>query len=113
MLDVEILKNEFDIDAREGLKRCMNNQKFFNRMLNMALKNPAFDNLESALVNNNLEAAFELCHALKGVLGNLALDKLFDPICDMTESLRRKEDLDYLTLYKPVKALRDELVAKL
>ncbi len=113
MLDVDILKNEFGIDARAGLQRCMNNQKFFNKMLNMALKNPAFDKLEVALANNNLEESFELCHALKGVVGNLALDKLYNPISDITESLRAKKDLDYVTLYKPVKTLRDNLVAKL
>ena len=113
MLDVERLKNDFGIDAKAGLARCMNNKAFFAKMLAMALKNPSFDKLENVLAAQNYEEAFELCHALKGVVGNLALDKIYNPISEMTEQLRRKDDLDYVAAYKPIKELRDKLVAEL
>ena len=113
MLDIDRLREDFGIDAKEGLKRCMNNKAFFSKMLAMALKNPSFDKLESVLAAKSYEEAFELCHALKGVVGNLALDKIYNPISEMTEQLRRKEDLDYVSLYAPIKELRDKLVAEL
>ncbi len=112
MLDVERLK-DFGIDARAGLARCMNNAKFFSKMLAMALKNPAFDQLEETLAAKDYETSFEHCHALKGVVGNLALNTIYDPLSDMTEMLRAKKDADYVAMYKPIKEIRDKLVAEL
>lgn len=113
MLDVNRLRDEFDIDAKAGLARCMNNAAFFARMLSLALKNVAFDKLETSLAAGDYETSFEYCHALKGVVGNLAIDKIYNPISEMTEQLRRKEDRDYVAMYKPIKELRDRLVAEL
>lgn len=112
MLDVERLK-DFGIDARQGLARCMNNKVFFAKMLGMALKNPAFDQLEATLAAKDYETSFEHCHALKGVVGNLALNTIYDPLSEMTEMLRAKKDVDYVAMYKPIKKIRDDLVAEL
>ena len=43
----------------------------------------------------DLDAAFEAAHALKGVLGNLGLTPLYEPVAEMTECLRSKTDKDY------------------
>lgn len=112
MLTLEILQS-YGVNTKEGLSRCMNMEKFYFRMLGMGLKNDSFDKLEKLLAEGNLEEAFEQAHAIKGVVGNLAITPIYDKIADITESLRAKKDLDYVSLYKPVKALRDELVAKL
>lgn len=112
MLTIETLQS-YGVNTKEGLSRCMNMEKFYFRMLGMGLKNDAFDKLEKLLAEGNLEEAFEQAHAIKGVVGNLAITPIYDKIADITESLRAKKDLDYVSLYKPVKDLRDELVAKL
>ena len=39
-------------------------------------------------------AAFEMAHALKGVLGNLALTPIYKPLSEMTELLRAGKDPD-------------------
>lgn len=112
MITIEELQ-AYGINTKEGLARCMNNSAFYFRMLGMGLKNASFDKLENLLAEGNLEEAFEQAHAIKGVVGNLAITPIYDKIADITESLRAKKDLDYVSLYKPVKDLRDELVSKL
>ena len=56
------------------------------------------------------DKAFELCHAVKGVIGNLSLDPLYKEICEMTELLRAKTDTDYSGLYKKILDMRKELL---
>lgn len=112
MLSIERLQ-EYGVNTKEGLARCMNMEKFYFRMLGMGLKNDSFEKLGKALEDGNLEEAFEQAHALKGVVGNLALTPIFVPLSEMTEMLRAKKDADYVTMYKPIKELRDKLVAEL
>ena len=112
MLTIEKLQ-EYGVNTKEGLARCMNMEKFYFRMLGMGLKNDSFEKLEASLAAGNLEESFELAHGLKGVVGNLAISPIYDPLSVMTEQLRRKEDVDYVTFYKPIKEIRDKLVSEL
>ena len=100
---------EFGVDTKEGLTRCMNNEAFYFKMLKMGLNNDQFEKLESALAANNVEEAFESAHALKGVLGNLALTPLYNPVAEMTEMLRAKKSANYVEMYQPVLELRNRL----
>ncbi len=110
MLTVEKLK-EFGVDTDEGLNRCMNMEAFYFKMIKMGLANEYFDKLEGELKNADIAAAFESAHALKGVVGNLAISPIYKPLSDITEKLRAKESADYVALYAPVKELRDKLLA--
>ena len=110
MLTIETL-NEFGVNTKEGLTRCMNNEKFYFRMIKMGLASDQFDKLGAALENNRLDEAFEAAHALKGVLGNLALTPIYNPLAEMTELLRAGKSEDYVTMYKPILELRNKLLA--
>ena len=110
MLTIETL-NEFGVNTKEGLTRCMNNEKFYFRMIKMGLASDQFDKLGAALENNKLDEAFEAAHALKGVLGNLALTPVYNPLAEMTELLRAGKSEDYVTMYKPILELRNKLLA--
>ena len=112
MLSVDILEN-FGVDTKEGLNRCMNNEGFYFRMINLGLSNEYFETLGRALEEGNLEEAFEAAHALKGVIGNLALTPIYDPLADMTEMLRAKKQADYVEIYRPIKEMRDKLLSML
>ena len=112
MLTIEKLQ-EYGVNTKEGLARCMNNANFFMRMIGMGLKNDSFEKLAKALEENNLDEAFEQAHALKGVVGNLALTPIYNPLAEMTEMLRAKKDVDYVTMYAPIKELRDKMVSEL
>ena len=110
MITIEKLQ-EFGVDTQEGLTRCMNNQAFYFKMLKMGLANDQFEKLESALSANKLDEAFEAAHALKGVLGNLALTPIYKPLAEMTEMLRAKKSAEYVEMYAPILELRNQLLA--
>lgn len=103
--------NEFGVNTKEGLTRCMNNEKFYFKMIGMGLKSDQFEKLGAALENNQLDEAFEAAHALKGVLGNLALTPIYNPLAEMTELLRASKAADYVAMYKPILELRNKLLA--
>ena len=90
----------------------MNNEAFYFKMIDMAIADGGFDRLGTELEANNLDAAFETAHALKGVYGNLALTPIFEPIHEITEKLRARTEMDYSDLYAEAKAKRDELIEK-
>ena len=50
----------------------------------------------------------EICHALKGVIGNLAITPLYEALSDMTEKLRSREEADYQFLYSKVIEIRSK-----
>ena len=65
--------------------------------------------LQDAIDNKDLKAAFEAAHALKGVLGNLSLTPLYTPVVEITELLRSNTDMDYKSLLDTILEKRDEL----
>ena len=94
MLTVEALK-EYGADTGEGLKRCMNNEAFYLRLVKMLDQDTHLDQLGKALEEKDLDEAFENAHALKGVLANLSLTPVLKPVSEMTELLRTRTDTDY------------------
>ena len=46
--------------------------------------------------------AFEAAHALKGVLGNLSLTPLYEPVQEITELLRNRTEMDYTPLLETI-----------
>ena len=94
MLTIDALK-QFGADVDEGLERCLNDESFYLMLVPSALEKDNYDKIQEAVESGNLDAAFEAAHALKGVLGNLALTPIYDPVSEMTELLRAKEAQDY------------------
>ena len=108
MLTIEALK-AFGANTEEGMGRCLNNEAFYFRLIKMAVADAGFEKLNAALDSGDKKAAFEAAHALKGVLGNLALTSLYQPVSEMTELLRAGADADY----SPYRAIVDEKRAEL
>ena len=94
MLSIATLSS-YGANVEEGLSRCMNNEAFYLRLVKMASEDEHFDKLEQALSDRDLDAAFHAAHALKGVLANLAITPLLEPVAQMTELLRARTDMDY------------------
>ena len=110
MLTIEKLR-EFGAKTDEGLSRCINNEAFYFRMIGLAVQDPSFAKLEAALKAGDLDAAFAAAHALKGVLGNLALEPIYTPASKLTELLRQKTPGDYDTLLHTILEQREALLA--
>ena len=98
-------------NVEEGLARCLNKEDFYLKMVNMGLTNQNFQLLGPALEAKDFDRAFELCHSLKGVIGNLSLTPLYDLICQLTEMLRSKTDTDYTDLYSQIMTMQKKLLA--
>jgi len=108
MLSVEALNN-FGAKTQEGLARCLGQEEFYLRLVKSALDSVDFDKLSAALAEDDLDTAFEKAHALKGVLGNLALTPMFEVAQEMTELLRTRTKTDYTEYNEKLNAMRQEL----
>ena len=107
MITIEELKNN-GADVNTGLSRCVGKEDLYLKLVNMGLGDAKFEELGVALQSGDLQKAFELCHALKGVIGNLGLTPLFDSLSALTEKLRAKEEADYPALYAEILSLRSQ-----
>ena len=94
MLTIDALK-ALGANTDEGLTRCMNNEAFYLRMVGMALADDSFEKLAEAVDRGDLDEAFEKAHALKGVLSNVSLTTIAEPVSEITEDLRARTDKDY------------------
>lgn len=94
MLTIDALRS-YGANVEEGLTRCVNNETFYLKLVGKTMDDPSFERLTKAIENKDLDDAFEAAHALKGALGNLALTPLCEPVNEMVELLRAKEDADY------------------
>lgn len=108
MVTIDIL-NQFGADTKEGLARCLDDEEFYLELIPEALTRDRYEDIEKYLNEKNLPAAFEAAHALKGVVGNLALTPIYEPISEMTELLRAGTDTDYAPFIEKVLAERDRL----
>ncbi|MBR5419694.1 MAG: Hpt domain-containing protein [Lachnospiraceae bacterium] len=112
MLTIDSLK-EYGAAVEEGLARCMNNEAFYLKLVDKAVKDPAFESLEKALGENKLDEAFEAAHRLKGALANLSLTPVCKPVSELTELLRNKTEADYGAYLKEIlqqKKLLEDLI---
>ena len=94
MLTIDALRTS-GADVDEGLKRCLSNEAFYLKMVEKAVAGFDIGALKAALDDENLSRAFEACHAMKGVLANLSLTPVLEPIAQMTELLRSGTACDY------------------
>ncbi|SEQ04379.1 Hpt domain-containing protein [Lachnospiraceae bacterium NE2001] len=108
MITINALK-EYGANVDEGLTRCMGNEALYLKLVGTITAEPKFDKLKECIDAKDLDGAFENAHALKGVVGNLSLTPLYDPLVDITDHLRAREDMDYEPLITEILAQRDKL----
>lgn len=110
MITIDLLK-ESGADVESGLSRCMGMEDFYLSLVVKALQDDNFTVLKEKIGSKDYDAAFEAAHALKGVLGNLSLEPMYTSICEITELLRARSDVDYEPYLKALfeqKAVLDE-----
>ena len=108
MLTIELLQS-LGANTKDGLGRCLNNETMYLKFVNMALEDANFERLSRAIAADDRHDAFEAAHALKGVLGNLSLTPLCEPINQITELLRSRTDTDYSSLLNEAKSQFERL----
>ena len=110
MLTVDALRN-LGADVEDGIRRCVNSEAFYLKMVGKALPDLRTEELKAALAAGDLARAFEICHTLKGVLANLSLTPALAPVSEMTELLRSRTDTDYSGYLDTILTRRAELTA--
>ncbi|MBP5177487.1 MAG: Hpt domain-containing protein [Clostridia bacterium] len=83
-------------NVEEGLKRCLDKETFYLRLLKTAMTDDKVYALKQALVDNDLGEAFSIAHSLKGVFANLSITPLFDSVSVLVDCLRKRESADYI-----------------
>ena len=79
------------INFEEGMKRMMNNAKFYAKMLTKFKDDTNLVILEEALVAGDMEKAQVAAHTLKGVVSNLSLTELYKQTLEMENQLKAKD----------------------
>ena len=110
MLTIEALQNA-GVNTQEGLARCLNNEQFYLSLIQKALAGDDCERLKSAIEAGDLEGAFSIAHNLKGMMGNLALTPVYEPVVQMTELLRSRTQTDYSTYLETITENRQMLLS--
>ena len=110
MITIEAL-TALGANTQEGLERCLGNNEFYLRFVGMAIHDDHYQGLKDAIAQKDLDKAFDMAHALKGVLANVSLTNILRPVQDITEHLRAREDMDYGPLLDEMFAELDKVLA--
>ncbi|MCR4610817.1 MAG: Hpt domain-containing protein [Lachnospiraceae bacterium] len=86
---------EYGVDTEQALKRCVNNEALFLKLINKVPQMTEFEDLKESINNKNFEVAFGYAHAIKGNVSNLEITPIKEPVAEMTELLRANQDVDY------------------
>lgn len=101
------------IDFNQGLRRFSNNKEMYEGCLQKFLQDPNFDGLAAALEQKDADAAFRFAHSLKGVAGNLSLQKLYLAVTPLVEELRVGHLEQAAALFEPVRENYAQVISAL
>lgn len=72
----------------DEVKKRLPSEALIKKFIAKFLNDGSFSDLQTAMGEGNRERAFRAAHTLKGVCGNLSLDKLLGSASKLTELLR-------------------------
>lgn len=91
------------VDVDSALARIRGNKKLYIKMLGLFLKSDEFDKFETFISSNDLIKAAESAHTIKGMTGNLSLNKLFIISEELVVQLRQgSPDEETLASYRDI-----------
>ena len=79
------------INFEEGMKRMMNNAKFYAKMLVKFKDDTNLSILEETLAAGEMEKAQIAAHTLKGVVSNLSLTELYKQTLEIENQLKARD----------------------
>ena len=109
MLTIENLK-AYGANVEEGVKRCLDDEDFYIDLVISAIPDERIDELEMRINSGDLDKAFEIAHALKGMYGNISITPIYEPISEITEQLRSRNSIDYSQYLQRAKEQKQKLV---
>jgi len=109
MLTVENLR-EYGANVDEGVARCLNDAVFYIELVKSVIPDNRIGELKEYIAAKDFDKAFEVAHALKGMYGNISITPIYEPVCQITELLREKKDVDYSALLAKAEEQKARLV---
>lgn len=103
------LKNA-GIDVDSALKRVMGNENLLKRLLGKFLNDQNWNKLTESVENDCKEDALAASHTLKGVCGNLSMDKLFDLFSEQVHLMREENWEKAYSMMPVIKTHYDSVV---
>lgn len=111
MLSVEQCYAQLQGDYADIIRRMRTDERV-EKFLAMLARDNSFDQLKTALQQEDYETAFRAAHTLKGVLLNLSLTAQAEVISELTEVLRKQQaDEKIGPLFEQASAAYAELMA--
>ena len=87
----KIVLNNYGIDYDSAVERFMGNQKLYERLLKEFIIENEFTKAAEALEKKEYEKAYSFIHSMKGITGNLSINRLYEKCCKVVEVLVKKE----------------------
>ncbi len=103
--------NEYGADTASGINRCAGMEDFYLQLVQQSIVDGDLAPLRSAIEAKDLQKGFEIAHSLKGIFSNLSLTPILEPVSEMTELLRAKQDVDYSALLAQAESALEKLKA--
>ena len=82
---------EAGIAVENALERCMGNEMLLERLLDKFAEDKTYAELLQAMSEKNQALAVRAAHTLKGVCGNLSMERLYHLLEKQVEVLRRND----------------------
>ncbi len=101
------------INANEGMARFGGNVESYEKFLNRFPNEPHFHQMCEAIEKRELRSAFVAAHSLKGEVGNLSMNRLYEDLCPLVELLRGGSFEKAEELLEPVVKDYKEILAAL
>lgn len=89
------------VDYDEGVNRFSGNAEIYEKFLLQFKQDASFQQLDQAMKDEDYGTAFTAAHTLKGVTGNLSMNRLYHELVPFVEMLRNGSDIDNAKEFYP------------
>ena len=79
---------DWGCDIPGTMRRFLDDEDLYTSCLDTLIADESFENLKTAINENDEKKAFEAAHSLKGTLGNMGLTPMYEIIIQIVEPLR-------------------------
>lgn len=99
-MNLQEASKELEINYEEAITRFGGVESMYQRFLKKFLNDTTYQELEEAWQKGDYEAIEKKAHTLKGVAGNLSLEKLFNLSNNLVQKIRNKQYEETTEIYE-------------
>ena len=99
------------IDAESALNRMMGSEALLERLFRRFLEDGNFSALSAAIEAGDREGALTASHTLKGMCGNLSMDRLYSLFSGQVDLMRAGDWEEAVNLMPRIREAYDEAVS--